>query len=322
MTGEEPIAEFRFIAELLRPLARDPAARNLADDTAVLTLPADADLVVTKDLMASGRHYFPDDDPALVARKLLRVNLSDLAAAGAEPVGFLLGVAQARSLTRARLARFVAGLRQDGAAFAIPLLGGDTISHAGCEVFSLTALGRVPRGEALSRAGARPGDRLYLTGTIGDAALGLLARRGKIASRPLWEERLALPCPRLAFASRARPLLHAAIDISDGLMADAHHMAAASGCRLVIARESLPLSPPTRRALEEDARLWEDVLAGGDDYELLVAVPPASESALLAVARETETALTMIGEVTTGQGVTIPGLAALGLSFTRAGFTH
>ncbi len=322
MTGEETIGEFPFIATLLRPLARDPAARNLGDDTAVLTLPADADLVATKDLMAAGRHYFPDDDPALVARKLLRVNLSDLAAAGAEPVGFLLGIAQARSLTRARLQRFVAGLRQDSAAFAIPLLGGDTISHAGCEVFSLTALGRVPRGEALSRAGARPGDRLYLTGTIGDAALGLLARRSEIASHPLWEERLVLPTPRLAFASRARSRIHAAIDISDGLIADARHMAEASGCRFVIAPESLPLAPPTRQALEADGRLWEAVLTGGDDYELLIAACPESEPALLAVARETETPLTPIGTVTAGRGVSMPGLSAPGIAPDRSGFTH
>ena len=134
-----------------------------------------------------------------------------------------------RGTRRAQAAAGEPGLRQDSAAFAIPLLGGDTISHAGCEVFSLTALGRVPRGEALSRAGARPGDRLYLTGRIGDAALGLLARRGKIARQPLWEERLTLPCPRLAFAARARRLIHAAIDISDGLLADAYHMAEASG---------------------------------------------------------------------------------------------
>lgn len=322
MTAEETIGEFRFIAELLRPLARDPAARNLVDDTAVLPLPSGWDLVTTKDLMAAGRHYFPDDDPALVARKLLRVNLSDLAAAGAEPVGFLLGLAEPEALSRARLARFVAGLREDSELFSIPLLGGDTISHAGCEVFSLTALGRVPQGKALSRAGARPGDRLYLTGSLGDAALGLLARRGEIASHPLWEERLTLPRPRLAFASRARMLIHAAIDISDGLIADARHMAEASGCRLVITSGRLPLSRPTRAVLARNTQLWEAVLAGGDDYELLLAAPRESEAALLTIARETDTPLAPVGHVATGQGVTVTGLEPHDLSFTRTGFTH
>jgi len=322
VTGEERIDEFRFIGELLRPLARDPAARNLADDTAVLTLPADTDLVVTKDLMAAGRHYFPDDDPALVARKLLRVNLSDLAAAGAEPVGFLLGIAQARSLTRTRLARFVAGLQEDDAAFGIPLLGGDTISHAGCEVFSLTALGRVPRGEALSRAGARAGDRLYLTGTIGDAALGLLARRGEIASEPLWEARRSLPTPRLAFACAARSLIHAAIDISDGLVADAHHMAEASGCRLEIDLDALPLSAPTRSCLDARPDLFVTVLTSGDDYELLIAASSDSEDQLTAIAQRTATPLARIGTVAAGCGVEIQGLEARGLHLSHTGFTH
>ncbi len=320
--ADDRIDEFGFIAEILRPLATSRAARGLAADTAVLTPPAGAELVLTKDLMAAGRHYHPDDDPALVARKLLRVNLSDLAAAGAEPLGFLLGIAAAGPLSRSRLARFAEGLREDAVRFACPLIGGDTISRTGAEVFSLTAIGHAPASRALSRAGARPGDGLYLTGCVGDAALGLLARQGGVAGHPLWEERLALPQPRLAFAAAARDLIHAAVDISDGLAADAGHMAEASGCRLVIAVDALPLSQPTRALVAREPRYLKTVLTGGDDYELLIAAPGGAEAALVAIAERTDTPLAAVGHVEEGAGVAFAGLAERGLDLDAAGFTH
>lgn len=316
------IDEFTFIAEILRPLATSPAARGLAADTAVLTPPAGSELVLTKDLMAAGRHYHQDDDPALVARKLLRVNLSDLAAAGAEPLGFLLGIAAAGPLSRSRLRRFAEGLKEDAARFACPLLGGDTISRTGAEVFSLTAIGHAPAGRALSRAGARPGDRLYLTGSIGDAALGLLARRGEIPGHPFWEKRRTLPEPRLAFAAAGRDLIHAAVDISDGLAADAGHMAEASGCRLVITIDALPLSQPTRAFVGREPKYLATVLAGGDDYELLIAAPPEAGAALGAIAQRTNTPFAAVGEVEKGSGVVFRGLAERGLRLDATGFTH
>ncbi len=315
--------EFDLITRLLRPIARrSKESLGLEDDAALLAVGVDCELVVTLDMMAAGRHYLAGDDPALVARKLVRVNLSDLAAMGAEPCGVLLGYAARSDLDEDSARRFAEGLGRDLEHFSLALLGGDTISHAGGEVLSLTALGKVPKGEALHRCGARAGDLLYLSGTLGDAALGLAALKGELARSETWIERFYLPSPRLAFAQRARRLAHAALDVSDGLVADAGHLARASHVRLVIERHLLPLTADTRRLLDKAPDWWARVLTGGDDYELLLAAPPKNEDELMRAADETGTPLTRIGRVEAGDGVTVRDEEGCELRLARPGFEH
>lgn len=315
--------EFDLIGRLLRPLARrSRESLGLADDAALLDPPAGHELVLTLDMMAAGRHYLDGDDPALVARKLVRVNLSDLAAMGAAPIGILLGYATRDDLDEDAARRFVKGLGHDLEHFSLALLGGDTISHARGEVFCLTALGEVPKGEALRRCGARDGDLLYLSGTLGDATLGLAVLKGELARREVWIERFYMPTPRLSLGQRVRRIAHAAIDVSDGLVADAGHMARTSGVRIVIDRTRLPLSADTRRLLTEQPEWWTRVLTGGDDYELLLAVPPEGRDDLVRAAHAARTPLACIGRVEVGEGVTIRDETGHALSFAHPGFVH
>ena len=191
-------AEFALIARHFRPLA-GPGALDLQDDAAVLAPPPGRELVLTADAMVAGVHFLPDDPPDLVGRKLLRVNLSDLAAKGAVPLGYLMTVSTPRTTPDAWFAGFAAGLAQDQREYGVTLLGGDTTSTPGPISLSLTAIGHVAPGQAVHRAGAAPGDGIWVTGTIGDGALGLAVARGKIADpdRPP-----ALPLPPAAAARR------------------------------------------------------------------------------------------------------------------------
>ena len=253
-----------------------PAALQLEDDAALLDPPAGMTLVLTKDAMVAGVHFLADDPPGEIAQKLLRVNLSDLAAMGAAPVGYLLALARAKALTDDWLAEFCAGLAADQRTFGIGLLGGDTVSTPGPLTLSLTALGEVPKGQALRRRGARPGDDLWVSGALGDAALGLLVLQGKleppVAARHHLIERYRLPQPRLALGQALRGLAHAAIDISDGLLADLGHILETSGIGAELWADQLPLSAAAREL--PGAR--DAALAGGDDYELLFTAPRAA----------------------------------------------
>jgi len=250
--------EVELIERFFAPLAHDPAALSLLDDTAVLAVPDGRELVVTADALGSGIHFFADDAPDAIARKALRVNLSDLAAKAAEPLGYLLTIALAADWTEDWLAAFAAGLAADQAEFGVTLLGGDTIRTDGPTTLSITALGTVPKGRALKRAAARPGDIVCVSGTIGDAALGLLIRKdpGRAALLGLAAgevdflcDRYLLPRPRLGL----RPALgrhgRAGIDVSDGLVTDTGKLcraagtAADSGIAATTTRSSSPAKP-------------------------------------------------------------------------------
>ncbi|MGH6719309.1 MAG: thiamine-phosphate kinase, partial [Alphaproteobacteria bacterium] len=244
--------EFEAIARLFAPLAAaEPGALGLADDAAVLAPPAGRHIVVTTDVIAAGVHFLADDPADLVARKLVRVNLSDLAAMGAEPWVYLLGLTLVRPVDRDWLAAFAAGLAVDQAAFGITLAGGDTTAHDGPTVLSLTALGTVAPGAALRRGTARDGDTVWVSGTLGDAALGLRVLRGEFprlaaASRDHLAARYRLPTPRLDLGRGLVGLAHAALDVSDGLLADLGHICVASGLGASIQVDRLPLSPAAR----------------------------------------------------------------------------
>lgn len=310
-------AEFALIARHFRPLA-GPGALGLGDDAAVFAPPPGRELVVAADAMVAGVHFLPADPPDLVARKLLRTNLSDLAAMGAAPLGYLMTVSAPRSTPESFFAAFAAGLAADQAEFGLALLGGDTTSTPGPVSLSLTILGTVAPGRALRRNGARPGDGLWVSGTIGDGALGLLAARGEIADPDgFLAGRYHLPRPRLALGAAAAGLAHAAMDVSDGLVQDTGHLCRGAGLSAVIEAGQVPLSGPARAA----GRL-ELCLTGGDDYELLFAVPEAAEAALCAAAA-TRGGLTRIGRFVSGPPqVRVLGPDGTPLALGRPGWSH
>ncbi len=269
MTADALPAEFALIARHFRPLA-GPGALDLIDDAAVLSVPVGCELVVAADAMVAGVHFLPDDPADLVGRKLLRTNLSDLAAMGAAPLGYLMTVSVPRATPDAWFAAFAAGLAQDQREFAITLLGGDTTSTPGPITLSLTVLGTVMAGQAVRRVGARPGDMLFVTGTIGDGALGLLAARGELADADgFLADRYRLPRPRLGVARHG--VVAAALDVSDGLVQDVGHLCRAGGCGAEIRAADLPLSAAARATLPA---MLPRILTGGDDYELAMAVRP------------------------------------------------
>lgn len=261
--------EFARIAAFFAPLAAK-AGRGLKDDAAVLAPPQGRELVLTVDQMLEGIHFLSGDDPALIARKLLRRNLSDLAAMGAVPLGYLLTTALPVHVPEDWLARFAEGLRTDQQLFNLGLLGGDSSSARTDISLTATLLGHVAPGQALPRNGARAGDQLFVTGTIGDAALGLQARLGKLEDKTgFLSSRSLLPEPRVGLELAG--IVSAAIDVSDGLIQDIGHICRESGVGAVIDAHKVPISPQAA-ALGPD--YLETCLTGGDDYELVLAVPP------------------------------------------------
>jgi thiamine-monophosphate kinase len=305
--GKMPSGEDSLIARYFRPLATDPGAFDLGDDAAILKAHGE-DIVVTTDAIVEGVHFLPGDPPDTVARKALRVNLSDLAAKGATPAGFVLTLAL-RSADEAWLTPFARGLGEDATHFGCPLLGGDTVSTPGPQMISVTAFGRLPRGKMVRRSGAKSGDRVVVTGTIGDAALGLAILRGgtdlgdDAAAKELLVRRYRVPQPRNALAKVVRDHAHAAMDVSDGLAGDLAKLCAASGLSAVIDAPRIPLSAAAATLLAGGAVGIETVVSGGDDYEILCAIPEAS---LEAFAREAGIA----GVVVTTIGTIIAGTSA------------
>lgn len=307
MTGE-----FQTIRELLAPLAHPEWARGLCDDVAVLPSRPGYDLVLTKDALVEGVHFLAEDPLDTVAQKLLRVNLSDLAAKGAEPFGYLLACAWSPRCGWSEREAFVLGLARDQSAFGVMLLGGDTVSTPGPSSFSVTMLGWAPKGSVVGRSGARAGDRVFVTGRIGDGYLGLQAATGKLSLDP---ERLTTlvehyrrPRPQVAFASVIRELATASIDVSDGLIADLGHIAETSQVRIVIALERLPVSLAAQAWLEGRVDAQDDRLqlaTGGDDYEIAFTVRRSDEARLRHWAEQTHVRVTAIGEVKEGQGIEV-----------------
>lgn len=266
--------EFGEIARLFRPLTRGaPGAFELKDDAAIVPQRAGHDLVVTKDAIVESVHFPAGEAPDLVARKLVRVNLSDLAAKAAEPFAAFLAVSWPPGFTERDRARFVLGLASDLEAFNVDLLGGDTTSTPGPFTCSLTAMGWVPTGRMVRRGGARPGDRVLVSGAIGDAALGLLAVQGELSDPDgRLTHRYRIPEPRLDLRATLRRHATAAADVSDGLIADARHIADASGVGLCLDLDQIPLSGAAATWLERQddvAAALVQLASGGDDYEIV-----------------------------------------------------
>lgn len=328
------LSEFDLIERYFRPLTQGrPEALNLLDDAAVITPPTGRQLVVTTDALVAGRHFLADGDPVGLAHKALGVNLSDLAAMGAEVYGYTLALAAPKPLSEDWLAGFSAGLSEVQSAHGIFLLGGDTVGTEGPLTLSVTAMGWVPLGGALTRGGARAGDAVYLSGTVGDAALGLLVAQDgrKLAGEKgdaFMKNRYERPRPRTALGPRLTGLATACIDVSDGLAADVGHIAEVSDLGAEIDVTRLPLSEAARAALDMEPALLSRIVTGGDDYELAFCVPDTAEAAsdVEKLAVETGLPLTRIGTMTAPPEdrprVRVRGAGGAPLDLQSGGFTH
>lgn len=317
--------EFEIIDRWLKPLAAAPGAFRLADDAALLTPVAGEELVLTADMVAEGVHFFTEDAAGSVARKVLAVNLSDLAAKGAVPVGYLLCLALPEDFKVEWLDAFVAGLRAEQERHGIGLLGGDTIRSGGGVTVSITAIGQLPAGSMVRRSGAGAGDVVFVSGTIGDAALGLALRQGRLAVDVAGEgadhllDRYLHPRPRLNLAATLRAAATAALDVSDGLVGDLAHLCRASGVGARIEADLVPLSEVARRVVRARPEMLETVLTGGDDYEILATVPEGAADQFEEDAKVAGGVVTRIGRLTEGEAKpTVIGADGKELSFRRA----
>jgi thiamine-monophosphate kinase len=303
----DPSGEDSLIARYFKPLATDPGAFGLVDDAAILKAGGE-DIVVTTDAIVEGVHFLPDDPPDTVARKALRVNLSDLAAKGATTAGFVLMLSLRRP-DDAWLAAFAYGLGEDARTFDCPLLGGDTVSTPGPLTISITAFGRVPAGKMVPRTGARRDDLVMVTGTIGDAAVGLDILTGGPAAAALANDAVAremligryrVPQPRNSLTEAIRAHASSAMDVSDGLAGDLSKLCAASHVSALIDVPRIPISDAAQSVLAHRAVDIEAMISGGDDYEILCTVPEVRSTALTAAAARAGVALTAIGTVIEG----------------------
>lgn len=320
--------EFERIARIFAPLASGwPGAFGLRDDAAVIRPTEGRELVVTTDTVVAGIHYVGDEPPHLIAQKLLRVNLSDLASMGARPRVFTLNAALPESVGDAWLERFAEGLAEDQRRFGIVLAGGDSVSAPGPVTLTVTAIGEVAMGKAVRRDGGSAGDSVFVTGTVGDGALGLKVLRGDVEGlRPTDAaaliERYRLPEPRLEAGQALAEAASAMIDVSDGLVADLGHLATASSAGAAIEAGRMPLSAAARKALDADPALAETVLTGGDDYELLFAAAPENREMIDGISRDLGLPITYIGRLVGEKGVQVKGDDGNRVPLGRAGFTH
>ena len=321
-------AEDRLIARFFGPIATDPGALGLSDDAAFIKPPPGCDLVLKTDAIVGGVHFFPEDAAQAVASKALRVNLSDIAAKGARPLGFLLSLAIPRDIEEDWLSRFAEGLRGDAVLFGCPLFGGDTDRTPGPVTVSIAMFGSLPEGTMVRRAGAKPGDRVFVTGTIGDAALGV-ALRGKAKTWKLNDtqrqhllSRYLLPQPRNVLAEAVRNHASAAMDISDGLAGDFGKLCRASGVAADIKVASVPLSDAAKAVVAGDTAALELILTGGDDYEIICTVPSGKAESFRAAAKVAGIPVTELGEIKTGEGARFIDAVGNPLVFKRASFSH
>jgi thiamine-monophosphate kinase len=300
--------EFDSIARLFRPLANAPEALGLLDDAALLQMRPGFELVVTSDAIVEGVHFLADDLPNLVARKLLRVNLSDLAAKAAEPYGYLLTVAWSPAWGEPRRAAFARGLSEDQGRFGLKLFGGDTVSTPGPMSASITMFGWVEAGRMVKRSSAHLGDVVLVSGTIGDGALGLKAAKGQLGGPgAAWlADRYRVPQPRTALRQALLDHASASADISDGLLADSDNIGRASGLGVEIALEDVPVSDAARSTTPNmDAAALIRMVTGGDDYEIVCTAAPEHVDPLIAAGANSEVRLTPVGLVVSEPGLRV-----------------
>lgn len=326
-------SEFELIARYFAPLARAfPGAYGLLDDAATISPASGHELVVKTDTIVGGIDFPPDEPANFVARKALRVNLSDLAAKGASPRAYLVDLILPDTVDEAWIAAFAAGLSHDQPEYGVHLVGGDMSSTSGPITIAVTVLGEVPVGKIIRRGGAQVGDTIFVTGTIGDAALGLsllgsAPRSLDEASAEFLVDRYRLPQPRVVLGPHLIGIATASLDISDGLVADLRHICSVSHLSAVIETNSIPLSHAGRMAIGSDPQHLGAALTGGDDYEILFTANPAAVTRVRELSRSFRTSITPIGRMTTLSGDGQPKVAVLddagrALRFASEGWTH
>lgn len=319
--------EFALIAELLAPLATSRHAFGLKDDAATLPMRAGKDIVVTVDAIISGVHFLATDPPETVAQKALRVNLSDLAAKGATPAGYLMSLSLPPGIDMKWLRAFASGLKNDQRQFALSLLGGDTTATPGPLAIAITAFGFVPKGKMLRRAGAKPGDLVFVTGTIGDGAGGLAVAKGEgrglsnaVLNHLLYRYRI--PQPRTGLGPLLRGVASASADVSDGLLADLGHIAEASKVRAVVEAVAVPRSGALHALWGDGQEALIKAVTGGDDYEVVFTAPPNAERKVMAAAAESGVTISRIGHVEKGTGVILRDMAGKPIKIAAKGWTQ
>ena len=316
-----PLHEFAVIADIFAPLATSKAALGLKDDVALLTLRVGRELALKTDTIVEGVDFFSNDPPFTIAQKALRVNLSDLAAKGTRPLGYLLTLALPRKIGMSWLRAFAKGLAADQATFGVSLLGGDMSSTPGPTTISIAAFGTAPKGKAILRRGARIGDRVFVTGTIGDSGGGLDALKAKRRA-PFLIDRYRVPQPRVAFGQALRGLAYAALDVSDGLLADLGHIADVSKVHIAVEAARMPLSPALVKSWGRGEKTVLQAATAGDDYEIAFTAPASKRAAIFKAAKATKTQVTEIGFVMQGRGVALLGAEGKPLPVTKSGWAH
>lgn len=323
-----PVDEFGLIERLFAPLAKGfPGALDLKDDAALVAPSPGCSIVVTADALVAGEHFLPTDPADAIARKAVRTNISDLAAMGAKPLVLLLTIAVPRDTTIEWLDGFAAGLKMDIEEFGVSLIGGDTVATAGPMALSITAMGEAEPARTLRRSNARSGDVVWVSGSIGDGALGLFVELGQGTGidpslSAFLLDRYRLPRPRVALGRALPGLAHAAMDISDGLVGDLGHICDASGVGAVIEADEVPLSAAARAAISAGwGKGLETVLTGGDDYELLFTAPESATGALRALSDSLALPLTPIGRIVARKGVRVMQ-GSRQLDIVRGGHRH
>ena len=324
--GADELGEFERIRRFFAPLA-GPGGLGLVDDAALLDCTPGRRLVITADAIVAGVHYLPDDPPDLVARKLLRVNLSDLAAMGARPLHYVLTTALPAELGPEWLAGFAQGLAEDQRRYGIDLLGGDSVGTRGPAVLSLTAIGDVAAGQEIRRSGAQPGDLVWVSGTIGDASLGLDLLRGAYPDlapepRDYLVRRFRLPEPRTELGPRLSGIAGAMIDVSDGLLADLAHICETSRVAAFVELDLLPLSPAARAITKGDPAIRARLAAAGDDYELLFAAPADAAETIATLSLRLGVPVTRIGRIDVGTGVRLLNADGHQIPLEATGYRH
>lgn len=323
------LGEFGRIEKYFKPLAAGfPGALNLDDDAAILAVGDAAELVISNDAVVAGVHFRLDDPADLVARKALRTNLSDMAAMGAAPWVYTLTLAASSAdpvVDDAWVEALASGLGADQEIFDIHLIGGDSVSTPGPTMLSITIIGKRVGETVLRRSGAEAGEDIYVSGTIGDAALGLkLHDSGAISSEDTAYllERYHLPRPRVVLGQALVGRASAAMDVSDGLAQDLAHLCAASGVAAELRADDVPLSAPARAVLDAGHATLKDILGGGDDYELLFTAPKTARAAVSERAGAAGVEVTRIGETSPGRGLTIRDGAGRVVPLDRLGYRH
>ncbi|NVJ69261.1 MAG: thiamine-phosphate kinase [Alphaproteobacteria bacterium] len=313
--------EFDLIAKYFRPLA-GAEGLELVDDASCVSPPPGMDLIVTKDLLIEKIHFVGDEAPSSIAEKALAVNLSDLAAKGAKPLHYWLGLALPKQAEESWVADFTAGLKRSQDKFGISLAGGDTTASPGPVIVSITAAGVVPKGRMIKRAGARAGDLVFVSGTLGDASLGLKSVVGELPVSEDLVQRYLRPEPQMALGQALLGLATACADVSDGLLADLGHICEASDVGAEVRQGDLPLSAAAQEVLRANPGEWPCVFAGGDDYELVFTVRAEDLSKVSLVSNRLGVRLSCIGRIKGTPGCHLVDKEGLLVQTSRTGYQH